>query len=205
MDIINYYNWRYATKKFNPKKRLSKANLELLKEAIRLAPTSYGLQLFKVKIVKDKATKEKLKEASFNQSQISDASHIFVFCNSTKVYEKDINLYMNTKAKANNIDQHNLNGYSEFLKKTLLKKDTSEISIWTTNQVYITLAYLMTACATLNIDSCPIEGFLTDKYNSILNLQDESLNAAVVAAVGYRSENDSSQNEKSKKIIRIIV
>ena len=57
----------------------------------------------------------------------------------------------------------------------------------------------MTACATLNIDSCPIEGFLTDKYNSILNLQDESLNAAVVAAVGYRSENDSSQNEKVRK------
>lgn len=196
MDIIDYYNWRYATKKFDPKKHISKSDLELIKEAVRLAPTSYGLQLFKVIIVKDKGIKERLKEVSFNQDQISDASHLFVFCNYTKVFEKDIDLYLDNRSKVNNHDRNDLQGYGTFLKKSLLKKNTLETSNWTTNQVYIALAHLMTACAAIKIDSCPIEGFLADKYNSILEIQGQHLNAAVVAAVGYRSENDSSQNEK---------
>ena len=67
MNIIDYYNWRYATKKFNPSKKLADSDLELIKESVRLAPSSYGLQLFKVLIIKSKSLKEKLKKASFNQ------------------------------------------------------------------------------------------------------------------------------------------
>ena len=196
MDILDYYNWRYATKKFNPKKNLAESDLELIKEAIRLAPSSYGLQLFKVIIVKDEKLKSKLKSASFNQSQILDASHLFVFCNYTKVFEQDIDLYIDTKSKIQKQPINELQGYGEFLKKNLLNKNTSETSIWTTNQVYIALAHLMTACATLQIDSCPIEGFDIKKYNEILELDERHMNAAVVAPVGYRSNSDNSQNDK---------
>ena len=86
MNVIDHYKWRYATKKFDTKKKISDSNIELIKESISLAPTSYGLQLFKVIIVEKKEIKDDLKKASFNQSQISDASHIFVFCNSTIFY-----------------------------------------------------------------------------------------------------------------------
>lgn len=196
MDILDYYNWRYATKKFNPKKNLAESDLELIKEAIRLAPSSYGLQLFKVIIVKDEKLKSKLKSASFNQSQILDASHLFVFCNYTKVFEQDIDLYIDTRSKIQKQPINELQGYGEFLKKNLLNKNTSETSIWTTNQVYIALAHLMTACATLQIDSCPIEGFDIKKYNEILELDERHMNAAVVAPVGYRSNSDNSQNDK---------
>ena len=99
MNIIDYYNWRYATKKFNPSKKLADSDLELIKESVRLAPSSYGLQLFKVLIIKSKSLKEKLKKASFNQSQIAEASHLFVFCNYTKVFEQDIDLYIKTRSK----------------------------------------------------------------------------------------------------------
>jgi nitroreductase len=196
MNIIDYYNWRYATKKFNPEKSLADSDLELVKEAIRLAPSSYGLQLFKVLIIKDEVIKEKLKAVSYNQSQISEASHLFVFCNYTKVFEQDIDLYIKTRSKIQQQPVNELQGYGEFLKNNLLKKNSAETSIWTTNQVYIALAHLMTACATLQIDSCPIEGFDIEKYNEILDLNDRHMNAAVVAAVGYRSTSDESQNDK---------
>ena len=195
MNIIDYYNWRYATKKFNPTKKLADSDLELIKESVRLAPSSYGLQLFKVLIIKSKSLKEKLKEVSYNQSQIAEASHLFVFCNYTKVFEQDIDLYIKTRSKVQQQPENELQKYGAFLKTNLLKKNTSETSIWTTNQVYIALAHLMTACATLQVDSCPIEGFEIEQYNEILELNERHMNAAVVAAVGYRSESDKSQND----------
>tara|TARA_B100000424_G_scaffold224855_1_gene184859 strand:+ start:66 stop:695 length:630 start_codon:yes stop_codon:yes gene_type:complete len=196
MDIIDYYNWRYATKRFNPKKRIASSDLELIKEAVRLAPSSYGLQLFKVLIIEDTSLKKKLLKASFNQHQVVDCSHLFVFCNYTKVFENDIDLYINTKSKVNKHPLNELQGYGSFLKNNLLKKESTETSIWTTNQVYIALAHLMTACATLQIDSCPIEGFNVDQYNTILNLKERHMNTAVIAAVGYRSNEDLTQNQK---------
>ena len=196
MNVIDHYKWRYATKKFDTKKKISDSNIELIKESISLAPTSYGLQLFKVIIVEKKEIKDDLKKASFNQSQISDASHIFVFCNSTKIVENDIDTYIKNKAAIQNKTISEISGYGDFLKDTLLKKENNKISTWTTNQVYIALSHLMTFCPSLGIDSCPIEGFESHKYNEILKLNNRNLNSTVVAAVGYRSNTDLSQYEK---------
>ena len=196
MNVIDHYKWRYATKKFDTKKKISDSNIELIKESISLAPTSYGLQLFKVIIVEKKEIKNDLKKASFNQSQISDASHIFVFCNSTKIVENDIDTYIKNKAAIQNKTISEISGYGDFLKDTLLKKEHNKISTWTANQVYIALSHLMTFCPSLGIDSCPIEGFESLKYNEILKLNNRNLNSTVVAAVGYRSNRDSSQYEK---------
>ena len=77
-----------------------------------------------------------------------------------------------------------------------MKKDRREITIWTTNQVYIALSYLMTICASMKLDTCPIEGFESEKYNTILNLNQTNFSSSVVAAVGYRSEEDKSQHNK---------
>ena len=196
MSTIDYYNWRYATKEFNSEKKITNSDLEIIKESIRLSPSSYGLQLFKVFIIESQKLKDKLRKVSFNQSQISDASHLFVFCNYTKVIEKDIDLYIQNKSLIQQMPITKNEGYGVFLKKNLLKKETEETSIWTNNQVYIALANLMTTCASLKIDSCPIEGFEASKYNEILNINERNMNAAVVCAVGYRSKLDTSQHEK---------
>ena len=196
MSTIDYYNWRYATKEFNSEKKITNSDLEIIKESIRLSPSSYGLQLFKVFIIESQKLKDKLRKVSFNQSQISDASHLFVFCNYTKVLEKDIDLYIQNKSLIQQMPITKNEGYGVFLKKNLLKKETEETSIWTNNQVYIALANLMTTCASLKIDSCPIEGFEASKYNEILNINEKNMNAAVVCAVGYRSKLDTSQHEK---------
>ena len=196
MSTIDYYNWRYATKEFNSEKKITNSDLEIIKESIRLSPSSYGLQLFKVFIIESQKLKDKLRIVSFNQSQISDASHLFVFCNYTKVLEKDIDLYIQNKSLTQQMPITKNEGYGVFLNKNLLKKETEETSIWTNNQVYIALANLMTTCASLKIDSCPIEGFEASKYNEILNINERNMNAAVVCAVGYRSKLDTSQHEK---------
>ena len=180
MNVIDNYNWRYATKKFDPSKKVPNSNIESIKESITLAPTSYGLQLFKVFVVENQEIKEKLRKASFNQSQISDASHTFIFCNYTKVLESDIDMYIKNKSIIQNKPLSDIKGYGDFLKKTLLKKNDDEISIW----------------ATIQVDSCPIEGFESSKYNQILKLKGSNLNSTVVAAVGYRSSEDLSQFEK---------
>ena len=137
-----------------------------------------------------------LKKASYNQSQISDASHIFVFCNSTKIIGDDIDTYIKNKSSIQNKPISEISGYGDFLKTTLLKKEHKKVSIWTANQVYIALSHLMTFCPSIGIDSCPVEGFDSYKYNEILNLNNRNLNSTVVAAVGYRSNKDSSQYEK---------
>ncbi|MBH18875.1 MAG: NAD(P)H-dependent oxidoreductase [Crocinitomicaceae bacterium] len=196
MNVIDQYKWRYATKKFDAKKKISDSNIELIKESISLAPTSYGLQLFKVIIVENQEIKNELKKASYNQSQISDASHIFVFCNSTKIIGDDIDNYIKNKSSIQNKPISEISGYGDFLKTTLLKKEHKKVSIWTANQVYIALSHLMTFCPSIGIDSCPVEGFDSYKYNEILNLNNRNLNSTVVAAVGYRSNKDSSQYEK---------
>ena len=205
MNIIDCYKWRYATKKFNPDKKIQISDIELIKESIRLAPTSYGLQLFKVIIVENQLKKEALKKFSYNQSQISEASHLFIFCNSTKVFEKDIDLYIENKSISQEIPIEKNKGYGEFLKKTLLNKSSEEISKWTKNQIYIALTHLMTMCASLKIDSCPIEGFDGSKYNEFLDINKKSLSAGVVAAIGYRSDSDNSQyNKKVRKSLKDI-
>ena len=194
MDLTNFYNWRYATKKFDLDKAIDEKDINILKESIRLSPSSYGLQLFKVLVIENKELKEKLREVSFNQSQISDCSALFVFCNFTQVTPSDIDDFIQLKSSVQDIELSNLNKYGDFLKSTLLTKPSNEVSVWTANQVYIALGNLMTSCAALKIDSCPIEGFQADKYNEILNLT--NMNAAVVASVGYRSSDDISQESK---------
>jgi len=198
MDLTSFYKWRYATKKFDSDKTIDEKEMNILKESIRLSPSSYGLQLFKVLVIENKELKDKLKEVSFNQSQISDCSALFVFCNFTKVTSSDIDGFIQLKSSVQDIMISNLSKYGDFLKSTLLTMPSEEVSIWTANQVYIALGNLMTSCAALKIDSCPIEGFQADKYNGILNLK--NMNAAVVASVGYRSIDDLSQeSEKVRK------
>ena len=198
MDLTSFYKWRYATKKFDSDKTIDEKEMNILKESIRLSPSSYGLQLFKVLVIENKELKDKLKGVSFNQSQISDCSALFVFCNFTKVTSSDIDGFIQLKSSVQDIMISNLSKYGDFLKSTLLTMPSEEVSIWTANQVYIALGNLMTSCAALKIDSCPIEGFQADKYNDILNLK--NMNAAVVASVGYRSNDDLSQeSEKVRK------
>ena len=194
MGFIEDQKWRYATKKFDATRKISNKDLADLQEAIQLAATSYGLQLFKVLIVENKQKRDLLQPASLGQAQITDASHLLVFCNYTEIKEEHLNHYAGLKAKASNIPVESLLGYIEFIQSALSARTPEQIDNWTAKQTYIALANLMSAAAELKIDTCPMEGFDASKYDEILGLSEKGLAAAVVCPIGYRSEEDASQN-----------
>ncbi|MBA4746610.1 MAG: NAD(P)H-dependent oxidoreductase [Muricauda sp.] len=193
-NILEHRTWRYATKKFDATKKVSDEDLETLLEATRLSASSYGLQPYHVVVVSDKKVKEQLKPASWNQSQITDASHVIVFANATEFGEELVDDYLANVSETRNIPEEGLKGYSDFMKSKLIDLPTETKSNWTARQAYIAFGNLMQAAAELKIDTCPMEGFESDKYNEILGLEDKNLNAAVVLAVGYRSAEDETQH-----------
>lgn len=196
MNLIDNLEWRYATKKFDSDKKVSPENLEQIKRVIQLSASSYGLQLYKVLIIESNELREKLKVASYGQSQITEASHLIVFCNYSVVTEKHIDEYFALKSKTEQVDILGLKGYSDFIKADVRNKSQIEKDKWTSNQTFLALGNLLNACAELKIDACPMEGFEAEEYNKILNLDKQGLNASVIATIGYRSDEDSSQNSK---------
>jgi len=193
-NVLEHRTWRYATKKFDPAKSISDENLQTLLEATRLSASSYGLQPYHIFVITDPEVKEQLKPASWGQSQITDASHIIVFANATDFGEELVDEYVTNVSKTRNIPAEGLKGYSNFMKSKLMDLPAASKSNWTTRQAYIAFGNLMQAAAELKIDTCPMEGFESGKYNEILGLSDKNLNAAVVLAVGYRSEEDETQH-----------
>lgn len=193
MNYIRNQEWRYATKKFDPNKKISEEHLQLIKQTLQLSVSSYGLQLYKVLIVEDKNIRKQLQPVSWDQSQITDASHLIVFCNYTKAIPEAVDEYVALTARTRAISPEQLKGYSDFMKMKIAEKSANDQFHWTKNQTYIALANLLSACAALKIDACPMEGFEAEQYNEILGLTEKGLNASVIATVGYRSINDETQ------------
>ncbi|MGB0806176.1 MAG: NAD(P)H-dependent oxidoreductase [Salibacteraceae bacterium] len=196
MSIIDNLKWRYATKKFDSSKKISTNDLNAIKEAISLTATSYGLESYKVLVVENPEIRAKLVPASWGQTQISDASHLLVFCNFNEVTPDHIDALVQLKANTQGIPVENLTGYGDFMKKTISGMPADVVKGWTARQTYIALGNAMAACAELKIDSCPMEGFDASQYNKILGLDAKGLNASVVLPIGYRSEEDQTQHGK---------
>ncbi len=190
MELIKNLQWRYATKKFDTTKKVSANDLEKLKEAIQLSVSSYGLQLYKVLIIEDPELRKQLKPVSWDQSQITDASHLFVFCHYTDATPEAIDEFIIQTAETRNLDVKRLSGYGDFIKSKLAEKSTEDKTGWLKSQTYLALGNLLNACAELKIDACPMEGFEVDSYNEILNLEAEGLSASVIAPIGYRHPED---------------
>jgi len=193
-NILENSIWRYATKKFDGSKKISDKDLELLLEATRLSASSYGLQPYHIFVVTDPDIKEKLRPVSWGQSQITDASHIVVFANVTNFGEELIDNHLQNVSATRNIPSERLKSYGNFMKSKLLELPLETKSIWTSKQTYIAFSNMMLAAAELKIDTCPMEGFEAEAYNQILGLEEKNLNASVVLAVGYRSNEDETQH-----------
>ncbi|MGV3630753.1 MAG: NAD(P)H-dependent oxidoreductase [Bacteroidota bacterium] len=192
--IIADLNWRYAVKKYNPNKRIPENEVEILKESIRLSPSSMGLQAYQVIDVQSPEMRQKLFEASHNQSQILDASHVFIFCNMTEIPESYIDSQIENMSRTREQEPASLHGYRTALLHSIRKREAEKRNSWTSKQTYIALGSLIQNAARLRIDATPIEGFENQLFNSILGLQEQGLNAVVVCALGYRSAEDKYQH-----------
>ncbi len=192
--LLEDLNWRYATKKYDTSKKIAQEHLDILLEAVRLSPSSYGLQPLKIVLVESKEIREKLKTHSWNQSQITDASHLMVLCSFKEMSNELIDQNAHNTEITRSLEKGQLQGFANFVKVKVNEKSVSEQAEWNARQVYIALGILMQSCAQLRIDATPMEGFEADKYNEILGLNDKNLNATLVCALGYRSEEDANQH-----------
>ncbi|MHA7058157.1 NAD(P)H-dependent oxidoreductase [Aquimarina sp. M1] len=196
MQLIKNLEWRYATKKFDSAKKISKTDLEKIKKVVSLSASSYGLQAYTVLIIEDPEIRKKLLPKSWEQPQVVDASQLIVFCNYTTVDEHVIDEYLQLKATTQGLNFNDLKGYGDFMKSKVNSFSKEAIKAWTAKQTYIGLGNLLAACAELQIDACPMEGFEPEGYDEILGLSEKGLSAAVIATIGYRSEEDVTQHGK---------
>jgi len=156
--------------------------IDALLETVRLTPTSYGLQPFKLFLVTNKETREKLKAASYNQGQVTDASHLVVFAAKKDENEKDVTEYIENISKTRNVPVEALAGFAGM--------GAENKTAWAAKQAYIGLGTLMAAAALEEIDATPMEGFSAKDYDEILNLSTKGYTAVVIAAIGKRAETD---------------
>lgn len=202
MHLIKNLKWRYATKKMDASKKVSENDIYKIKEAIQLAASSFGLQPFKIIDVRDESIRKRLYSLCWNQSQIIEASHLFIFCNKLNVGASDVERLLELKAQTNDLKKEQIAGYGNFMVGKLKEKSKEEMFHWTAKQTYIALANALMACAELNIDSTPIEGFQPDKVSELLLLEEQGMYASVILAIGYRSSEDLTQyNKKVRKPI----
>ena len=193
---IEKLQWRYATKRFDPKKILSEKKLAILKETFNLTATSYGLQPLKLVIVENTEVKQHLMPLTFNQPQVRDASHVLVLCIEKNIDSKFIVDHFKRVDDTRETSRTILDPFEKSLIANFSEKNPEEIKQWMVNQLYLTLGALLTVCAVEEIDACPIEGFEPEKYDALLGLEKIGLESVIVLPVGYRDESDFFINLK---------
>lgn len=191
---LDKLKWRYATKKFDTTKKIRREDLDTLLEATRLSASSYGLQPYHVYIIENQDTKDLLKTHSWGQTQVSDASHLMVLASKVGFKEELVDDYLDNLGRTRNIPKEKLEGYGSFMKKQLIDLKDEDKAAWSAKQVYLALGNVMTIAAEMEIDTCPLEGFIPEKYNEILGLEEKKQHATVALAIGYRSAEDDTQH-----------
>lgn len=190
MNSIERLEWRYATKKFDKNKKLSQDQIEILKKGFNLTATSYGLQPLKLVVVSNEKLKNDLLEYSFHQPQIVDCSHLLIICIKTTINGEYVDEKFDLEKEVRAVSEDVISDFRSFLKDIISNKSKEEIESSSINQAYIALGNLMTLCAFEKIDSCPMEGFISDKYDEILDLKKEKLKSILLLPVGYRASDD---------------
>jgi nitroreductase len=208
MSITTALSWRYATKKMNGTK-IPKEKLEIILNAIALAPSSFGLQPYSVFVIENKALLEKIRAVANNQSQITDASALLVFAAWNKLTQQHIDDYFARIAAVRDVTLESLQPMKEHI-ETQLKNSDSDNLIWNAKQAYIALGIALVAAAEEQVDSTPMEGFDKQALDELLQLKEKGLASAVILPLGYRdAANDYLANlkkvrrEKDQLFIRL--
>lgn len=191
-QLLGQLRWRYATKQFDPARKITAADWALLEEALVLSASSGGLQPWGFFVVDDPAVRQALRPAAFDQPQITDASHLIVFAARTDFGVADVDAHIAHTAKVRGLTVDSLKGYREMLVGGIINSmDDATRLAWAGRQVGIALGNFLASAALLGIDACPMEGFLPAKFDEILGLKERGFTSLALCAVGYRSPGDA--------------
>lgn len=189
MELLDKLNWRYAAKAMNGKK-VDEDKIQRVLEAARLAPTSSGLQPFEIIVVKNQELKEKIRPVAWNQSVITDCSHLLVFA-AWDTYTADrINYMFDLTNDIRGFKNQGWENYRQMLLNSYPQKGAEENFNHAAKQAYIAFSQAIIAAAFEGLDATPIEGFEPDAVDSILGLREKGLRSAVLLPIGYRQEDE---------------
>lgn len=193
--ILQQLAWRYATKEFDPTKKISAELWTTLETAIIHSPSSYGLQPWKFVVVTDQAVKDQLPAAAWGQNQPKDCSHYVVIAARKTTDAEYVEKLVQATAATRSISPASLDGLRQaILGKTSGMKDGH--LEWNSRQCYIALGFLLETAALLEIDACPMEGIIRDRMDDVLGLTGSDYTATVACALGYRSAGDKYASAK---------
>ena len=190
-DLLSALNWRYACKVFDASKKIPEETWSALEQSLILTPSSYGLQPWKILVIQDKDLRESLVPHAWRQRQVADCSHLVVMAVPKLMDEAhiDANIARMIEVRGGTADA--LMGFRKMLVKFRDQFEASgDLSNWAKLQAYIALGQFMLSAALLGIDTCPMEGFIPEKFDEILDLAKDGLTTAVLCPAGYRHPDD---------------
>lgn len=185
MELLDKLNWRYAAKAMNGEK-VAEEKIDRIIEAARLAPTSSGLQPFDIFVIKNQAVREKIKPIAWNQSVISDCSHLLVFAAWDTYTPERINYMFDLTNEIRGFKNEGWENYRQMLLDTYPQKDAEENFNHAAKQAYIAFSQAISAAAFEGVDATPLEGFDPSAVDEILGLREKGLRSAVLLPLGYR-------------------
>lgn len=205
-EILKALNWRYATKVFDPTKKVSEDDLHTILESARLSPSSNGIEMWKFIVVENKETRQKLREAGYGQPKITDASYLIVIAYRTDSEENLTRERIERTAKIQNENPDNLVGLRTTLDNTVAQKvKDGSLESWIRAQAYIPLGIMIETASLLGIDGGPMEGFEPEKVDEILNLKERNIKSITMLALGYRGEDPASNRPKVRREYKDVV
>ena len=183
--LSDHMGWRYATKKMTPSSPVPQEQVDAIIEAVRMAPTSSGLQPFELFVITNKELRSKIAEAANGQAQITDGSHLLVFATWDNYTAERIDEVVQLTVEARG-DLPTLRGYFDFLKANYVPRHPEINYAHAARQTYIAVGFALMAAAEQEVDSTPIEGFNPDAVDAILGLRERGLRSVVLMPLGYR-------------------
>ena len=192
--LIEALQWRYATKKYDPTFLLDPKDKETLEHVLQLTPTSYGLQPLHFIWLEDKALLEKTKTLAWNQQQIVDASAVLVLCAQNDLAPSFIDQHADNMRDTRSMQEEQIKGFRNHLHSAIGQKSAEDIKSWNGKQVYIALGQLLTACAILQLDATPMEGFDPIALDDLLELKEKGLHSVLICPIGKRASDDHYQH-----------
>ncbi|WP_426477851.1 NAD(P)H-dependent oxidoreductase [Chryseobacterium sp. CBSDS_008] len=201
MSLIENLNWRHAVKAYDPNKKVSQEDLNTILEAARLAPTSSGLQPFRIIVVENQEVKEKMVAGALNPEVMRDSSHVLVFAAWDSYSNEKIDKVYDYHTDVRDLPRGRFGSYTDKIKEMYGAQTPEEHFAHTARQTYIALGIALAQAAELKIDSTPAEGFSNAVVDEVLGLKELGLKSVSLLYLGYRDEaNDWLSSMKKVRI-----
>lgn len=185
MALLDDLQWRYATKAYDPTKKVSQEHVDKIVEAARLAPTSSGLQPFRIVLVENNELREKMVPGSLNPECMRDCSHVLVFAAWDRYTAERIDRVYDRMTDERGLPRGRFSSYTDQIKAIYTEQPAEENFIHTARQSYIALGIALAQAAELQIDATPAEGFDSAVVDEVLGLREQGLRSVSLMYVGY--------------------